>query len=133
MECVTVLFALGALVFALLAWTRTRSLAAEVAALKGFLHDMARLGGLYRVASFVGLAVSRAAATRAAPGLTRNGWPVPFQGPFSNLLAAEVPFPGPLEVAGRLAFLERPGLAGPLRWGVAARLKRASFTTMGGT
>jgi uncharacterized membrane protein len=28
-----------------------------VTVLKGFLHDMARLGGLYRVFSFVGLAV----------------------------------------------------------------------------
>ena len=28
-----------------------------VTVLKGFLHDLARLGGLYRVVSFVGLAV----------------------------------------------------------------------------
>jgi uncharacterized membrane protein len=28
-----------------------------VAVLKGFVHDMARLGGLYRVASFAGLGI----------------------------------------------------------------------------
>jgi uncharacterized membrane protein len=32
----------------------------SVTVLKGFLHDLARLHGLYRVASFVGLAVSLA-------------------------------------------------------------------------
>jgi uncharacterized membrane protein len=31
-----------------------------VTVLKAFLHDLARLGGLYRVASFVGLAISLA-------------------------------------------------------------------------
>jgi uncharacterized membrane protein len=48
-----------------------------VTALKGFLHDLARLDGLYRVASFVGLAASLAAVAlvlqrfvlrRAGPG-----------------------------------------------------------------
>jgi len=44
-------------------WKRSRAarmaaiLLLTVTVLKGFLHDMARLGGLYRVFSFVGLAV----------------------------------------------------------------------------
>ena len=34
-------------------------------AFKGFLYDLARLGGLYRVASFVGLAVALALVSLA--------------------------------------------------------------------
>ena len=36
-----------------------------VTACKGFLYDLARLGGLYRVASFVGLAVALALVSLA--------------------------------------------------------------------
>lgn len=55
------LFAIGLLVVGVAARSRAAR-AASVAllaatALKAFLHDLARLGGLYRVASFVGLAV----------------------------------------------------------------------------
>jgi uncharacterized membrane protein len=36
-----------------------------VTACKGFLYDLSRLGGLYRVASFVGLAIALALVSLA--------------------------------------------------------------------
>jgi len=54
------LFAIGLLVAGVAAGSRAARAASValllVTALKAFLHDLARLGGLYRVASFVGLA-----------------------------------------------------------------------------
>lgn len=58
------LFALGLLAAGLALRNRPARIAAILllvgAVLKGFLHDLARLGGLYRVGSFVGLAASLA-------------------------------------------------------------------------
>ena len=54
-------FAVGLLVAGIVIRSRAARFAAlallVVTVLKGFLHDLARLGGLYRVASFVGLAI----------------------------------------------------------------------------
>ena len=54
-------FAVGLLVAGIVVRSRPARFAAlmllVVTVLKGFLHDLARLGGLYRVASFVGLAI----------------------------------------------------------------------------
>jgi uncharacterized membrane protein len=58
------LFAIGLLVAGVLAKNRQTRVASivllAVTALKAFLHDLGRLGGLYRVASLVGLAISLA-------------------------------------------------------------------------
>jgi uncharacterized membrane protein len=58
------LFGLGLLAVGILTHSRGARLTAlalvAVTACKGFLYDLARLGGLYRVASFVGLAVTLA-------------------------------------------------------------------------
>lgn len=58
------LFGIGLLVAGLALRSRPARIAAIVlllcAVLKGFLHDLAQLGGLYRVASFVGLAAALA-------------------------------------------------------------------------
>lgn len=55
-------FAIGLLVAGIFFETRSARIAAiallSVTVFKGFLHDLSRLGGLYRVASFVGLAIS---------------------------------------------------------------------------
>ncbi|MFN2442773.1 MAG: DUF2339 domain-containing protein [Thermoanaerobaculia bacterium] len=55
-------FAIGLLVAGILLDVRGARIAAiallSVTVFKGFLHDLSRLGGLYRVASFVGLAIS---------------------------------------------------------------------------
>jgi hypothetical protein len=57
-------FALGLLVAGIVLDVRGARIAAiallSVTVFKGFLHDLSRLGGLYRVASFVGLAISLA-------------------------------------------------------------------------
>jgi uncharacterized membrane protein len=54
-------FAVALLVAGIVFHTRAARFAAlallVVTVIKGFLHDVARLGGLYRVASFVGLAI----------------------------------------------------------------------------
>ena len=42
-------------------------------ACKGFLYDLARLGGLYRVASFVGLAVTLALVSLALQKFVLRG------------------------------------------------------------
>jgi hypothetical protein len=58
------IFGLGLLAVGIVAQSRGARLAAlalvAVTACKGFLYDLSRLGGLYRVASFVGLAVTLA-------------------------------------------------------------------------
>jgi uncharacterized membrane protein len=58
-------FAVALLVVGIAARNRPTRLAAilllVVAVLKGFLHDMAQLGGLYRAGSFLGLAICLAA------------------------------------------------------------------------
>jgi hypothetical protein len=58
------LFAIGVLVAGVVSTSRAARVAAiallVVTVLKAFLHDLARLTGLYRVASFVGLAISLA-------------------------------------------------------------------------
>jgi uncharacterized membrane protein len=55
-------FAIGLLVAGIILDVRGARIAAiallSVTVFKGFLHDLSRLGGLYRVASFVGLAIS---------------------------------------------------------------------------
>jgi uncharacterized membrane protein len=63
------LFGLGLLAVGILTRSRGARLRAlalvAVTACKGFLYDLARLGGLYRVASFVGLAVTLALVSLA--------------------------------------------------------------------
>ena len=63
------LFGLGLLAVGIVAHSRGARLTAlalvAVTACKGFLYDLARLGGLYRVASFVGLAVTLALVSLA--------------------------------------------------------------------
>ena len=63
------LFGLGLLAVGISAHSRGARLTAlalvAVTACKGFLYDLARLGGLYRVASFVGLAVALALVSLA--------------------------------------------------------------------
>ena len=63
------LFGLGLLAVGILTHGRGARLTAlalvAVTACKGFLYDLARLGGLYRVASFVGLAVTLALVSLA--------------------------------------------------------------------
>ncbi|MGK2856352.1 MAG: DUF2339 domain-containing protein, partial [Thermoanaerobaculia bacterium] len=58
------IFAIGLLVAGIILDVRGARIAAiallSVTVFKGFLHDLSRLGGLYRVASFVGLAISLA-------------------------------------------------------------------------
>ena len=58
------IFAIGLLVAGIFLDVRGARIAAiallSVTVFKGFLHDLSRLGGLYRVASFVGLAISLA-------------------------------------------------------------------------
>jgi len=62
-------FGLGLLAVGIVARSRGARLAAlalvAVTACKGFLYDLSRLGGLYRVASFVGLAMALAVVSVA--------------------------------------------------------------------
>ena len=69
-----------------------------VTVLKGFLHDMARLGGLYRVFSFVGLAVCLAlvAIVAAAVRAGAQGWSGAMRTRLLGLVVALLVLPSPL-------------------------------------